>query len=64
VSSAYRAELVRGLCWRCEATDRLVAFLGPVQTVYGSGGFRACLECIDRLEALALADIERPRFLN
>jgi hypothetical protein len=50
---------VRGLCWRCEATDRLVLWLGPVQTDRGTGAFHACEQCIERLEELALADVQR-----
>jgi hypothetical protein len=50
---------VRGLCWRCERTDRPVLWLGPVQTDRGTGPFHACEECIARLEALALADVQR-----
>jgi hypothetical protein len=51
---------VRGLCWRCEATDRLVLWLGPVQTQWGTAGLRACEECIQRLEDLTRADLDRP----
>jgi hypothetical protein len=50
---------VAGQCWRCEATDRPVMWLGPVQTIHGAGAFHACELCVRRLEALTLAYMER-----
>ncbi|SEO55331.1 hypothetical protein [Actinacidiphila rubida] len=46
---------VIGTCWRCEAPEVLVLWLGPVQTVIGSGPFQACQGCIRRLEELVAA---------
>ncbi|WP_284576882.1 hypothetical protein [Streptomyces sp. 2P-4] len=42
-----------GRCWRCEADDVPVIWLGPVQTQeHGAGPFAACEPCIRRLEQL------------
>lgn len=54
--ATYQAEWVPGLCWRCEATDRPVLWLGPVHTRYGTSPFYACEACIARLEDLVFAE--------
>ncbi|MER6055149.1 hypothetical protein ACFW2M_18330 [Streptomyces albidoflavus] len=50
-----------GTCWRCEAREVPVLWLGPVQTSSGTGSFTACDPCVRRLETyvrheLALRD--------
>lgn len=43
-----------GTCWRCDAPDTLVLWLGPVQTIYGAAGFWVCELCIRRLETYVM----------
>jgi hypothetical protein len=58
--TAHREAWVTGLCRRRESTDRPALWPGPVQTDHGTGAFHACERCITRLEAPALAGVERP----
>lgn len=44
---------ITGTCWRCEAVNVWVLYLGAVQTGTTTGPFYACEACIRRLEALA-----------
>lgn len=47
------AQWVRGRCWRCDAGDLWVMWVGPVHsTAHGHAPFLACEPCIRRLEAL------------
>jgi hypothetical protein len=48
-----RQPWVVGICWRCDARNALVMWLGPVLTErFGNGPFHACEPCIQRLEEL------------
>lgn len=49
----FRSPWVIGHCWRCEAADVRVLYLGAVQTETTTGPFYACDRCVRRLEALA-----------
>ncbi|WUW00067.1 hypothetical protein OG285_31500 [Streptomyces sp. NBC_01471] len=49
-----------GQCWRCEACEVPVLWLGPVQSLeQGEGPFYCCRPCIVRLEALINAHNRR-----
>ncbi|WP_202929574.1 hypothetical protein [Streptomyces sp. TR1341] len=49
-------EWTTGWCWRCEASDVPVLWVGPVQSLeYGEAPIYFCLPCIRRLEALIVA---------
>ncbi|NKY14277.1 hypothetical protein HGA06_08895 [Streptomyces somaliensis DSM 40738] len=51
--SAKDSAWVIGLCWRCEATDVPVLWIGPIQSAEaGEAPFTCCTRCIRRLEAL------------
>ncbi|OEV13158.1 hypothetical protein AN218_04950 [Streptomyces nanshensis] len=39
-----------GECWLCDADDRPVLWIGPVQTDTGTAPMFACKPCIRRLE--------------
>ncbi|BBA98384.1 hypothetical protein RVR_4542 [Actinacidiphila reveromycinica] len=47
---------ITGWCWRCEATDVLVLWVGPVHSAEaGEAPLYYCLPCIRRLEELIAA---------
>ncbi|MFE7332009.1 hypothetical protein ACFU8W_45490 [Streptomyces sp. NPDC057565] len=47
---------ITGQCWRCEAPDVPVLWLGPAQSLeYGEAPFYCCPPCIRRIEALIVA---------
>jgi hypothetical protein len=47
---------VTGECWRCDAVNVPVLWLGPVQSQdQGDAPFYCCEPCIQRLEALVHA---------
>jgi hypothetical protein len=43
----------RGVCWRCDATDRPVAWIGAVRLDGEAAPFTACRPCAERIGHLA-----------